>query len=249
MTRFRLRKPPSVPVCHPVHSDVPKVPGAELASVYCGRRMAGDFYDFIRVDPKRVLFGLFDAAGRLRETRVILIAAQQTFRTAGADVFTRSDINEADAMMELCVRLNQTVLKTAEGVCACPAFVGCYNEGLGIVWYFNAGHTPGLARDHNGVSELASTGLPLGLFSHMIADASMVALEPGATLLLTSRGVVEGKYKSEEFGLQRVKDVLQQSKAESAKQLCASVLDQVHQFMCAVPSHDDVTTLALARNS
>jgi serine phosphatase RsbU (regulator of sigma subunit) len=248
-TVFPFKRSSPAPVCHPVHSDVPKVPGAELASVYYGRRMAGDFYDFIRVDPKRVLFGLFDAAGRLKETRVILTAAQHTFRAVGAELFTRSDINEADAMMQLCVRLNQTVLKAAERVCACPAFVGCYNEGLGVVWYFNAGHTPGLARDHNGISELASTGLPLGLFSHMIADTSMVALEPGAVLLLTSRGVVEGKYKSEEFGLQRVKDVLQQSKAENPKELCSAVLAQVHQFMCTVPRHDDVTTLALARNS
>jgi len=148
------------------------------------------------------------------------------------------------------LRLNRTVLKAAKGgVCACPAFVGCYNEGLGIVWYFNVGHTPGLARDHKGISELASTGLPLGLFSHVIADASMVALESGAVLLLISRGVVEGKYKSEEFGLQRVKEVLQQSKVESAKQLCSSVLDQVHRFMCTTPSHDDVTTLASSRHS
>jgi serine phosphatase RsbU (regulator of sigma subunit) len=248
-TLFHFRKSPSAPVHHPVHADVPKVPGAELASVYYGPRMAGDFYDFIRVGPKRVLFGLFDAAGRLKKTRAILSAAQHTFRTVGAELFMRPDINEADAMVELCVRLNQTVLKAAEGVCACPAFVGCYNEGLGIVWYFNAGHTPGLARDHSGVSELTSTGLPLGLFSHMIADASMVALEPGAVLLLTSRGVVEGKYKAEEFGLQRVKEVLHQSKADSAKELCSSVLGQVHQFMCAAPTHDDLTALVLARSS
>jgi serine phosphatase RsbU (regulator of sigma subunit) len=83
----------------------------------------------------------------------------------------------------------------------------------------------------------------------MTADASVVALEPGAVFLLTSRGVVEGKYKAEEFGLQRVKDVLQQSRAASAKDLCLSVLDRVHQFMCTPRRHDDVTALALARNS
>jgi serine phosphatase RsbU (regulator of sigma subunit) len=65
-----------------------------------------------------------------------------------------------------------------------------------------------------------------------------------------SRGIVEAKYKSEEFGLQRAKEVLEQSpRAASAKQLCASVIDQVQQFMHAEPTHDDVTALALARNS
>ena len=101
--------------------------------------------------------------------------------------------------------------------------------------YFNSGHTPGLARDRNGVSELPATGLPLGLFSHMTSNAPMVALEPGAVLLLASRGIVEAKRKSEEFGLERVKDALQHSKAASAKELCASVLDQMQQFMGTAP--------------
>jgi serine phosphatase RsbU (regulator of sigma subunit) len=237
------------PIRDPVHSDIPELQGAELASVYYGRRMAGDFYDCVRVSPNRVLFGLLDAAGGLRETRAIVAATQDTFRTAGTKLFVRRDINAADAMMELCMQLNQTVLQAADGVCSCPAFVGCYDESLGIVCYCNAGHTPGLLRDHAGVSELPATGLPLGLFSHMISDAPMAALEAGGVLLLASRGIVEAKGKAEEFGLQRVKEVLQQSKAASAKALCVSLLDQVQQFMHAAPTHNDVTVLALARNS
>jgi serine phosphatase RsbU (regulator of sigma subunit) len=245
---FHFEEAQSVPVHDPIHSDIPEVHGAELASVYYGRRMAGDFYDFIRVSPSRILFGLLDVAGGLEDTRAIASAAQHTFRTVGAELFARKEINETDAMMELCLQLNQTVLKSAKGVHSCPAFVGCYDESLGIVCYFNAGHTPGLARDRNGVSELHATGLPLGLFSHMVSNASIVALEPGAVLLLASRGIVEGKRKAEEFGLQRVKEVLHQSKAASAKELCTSVLDQVQQFMRAAPTHNDVTALALTRN-
>lgn len=249
-TRFPMRalkvSPP--PICVPVHSEVPKLQGAELASVYYARRMAGDFYDFVRVGPTRVLFGLFDAAGFLKDTRAIVSAAQQTFRNAGTELFTGRDVNDADAMMDLCLELNRTVMKAAGGVRSCPAFAGCYDERSGIVCYFNAGHTPGLLRDQTGISELPATGLPLGLFTHMISDASMVALVPGAVLLLASRGIIEGKRKSEEFGLERVKEVLRQSKAPSARELCVSVLDHVQQFMHAAPTHDDATALVLARN-
>ena len=237
------------PARDPVHADVPEVHGAELASLYYGYRMAGDFYDFIRVSPNRVLFGLLDVAGNLQDTRAIVAAAQRTFRSVGTELFANRDVNETDAMMELCLQLNHTILKAANGVRSCPAFAGCYDENLGIVCYFNSGHTPGLARDRNGISELPATGLPLGLFSHMVSNASVVALEPGAVLLLASQGIVEGKHKAEEFGLHRVKDVLQQSKAASAKELCVSVLDQMQQFMGSAPTHNDVTTLALTRNS
>lgn len=243
-----LRKSRPAPVSDLFHSDALELHGAELAAVYYGQRMAGDFYDLIRVSPNRVLFGLLDAAGGLKETRAIVSAAQHTFRTVGAELFARSEINEANAMMELCLQLNRAVLEAAEGVRSCPAFAGCYDETLGVVCYFNAGHTPGLLRDHTGVSELPATGLPLGLFSHMTSDAPMAALEPGAALLLASRGVVEGKRKSEEFGLQRVKEVLQQSRAASAKDLCISVLDHVQQFVAVAPPQNDVTALALTRN-
>jgi len=238
------------PAIIPVPAEVPEVRGAELSSVYHGQRIAGDFYDFFRVSPNRVLFGLLDAAGGLEQTRAILTAVQNTFRSVGTELFSRPEINETDAMIELCQGLNHAVITAAAGVHSCPAFAGCYDESLGIVCYFNAGHTAGLARDGNGIVELHATGLPLGLFSHATCDASMVALEPGAVLLLVSRGIVEAKYKSEEFGLQRAKEVLEQSpRTASAKELCASVIDQVQQFMRAKPTHDDVTALALARKS
>jgi serine phosphatase RsbU (regulator of sigma subunit) len=246
---FKSGKSPRAPVPDPLHSDIPEVHGGELASVYYGQRIDGDFYDFIRVAPDHVLFILLDAAGGRKDTRAIVSAAQHTFRTLGAELFTRREVNDADAMMQLCLQLNQAVLKAAGGVHSCPAVSGCYDESSGIVCYFNAGHTPGLVRDRAGVSELPATGLPLGLFSHMVPDAPMVALEPGAALLLASRGIVEGKYKAEEFGLERVKEVLQQSRAPSAKELCVSMLDHVHEFMHTAPTHDDVTALALVRNS
>ena len=232
----------------PVEAEVPRLADAELAAIYYGHRMGGDFYDFLRVSPNRVIFGLLDVAGRHEENHGVVASVQQTFRTEAPALFAREDVNEADAMIQLCLHLNRTILQ-AGGVRSCPAFAGCYNEDLGTVSYFNAGHTPGLLRHGTGVTELGATGLPLGLFSHATCDAPMVALEPKAALLLVSRGIVEGKCKSDEFGLERVKDGVQRTKATSAKELCVSVLDNVQQFMCAAPTHNDVTALALLRGT
>ena len=245
---FRSEKPLPASLLHPLRAEAPNLLTAELASAYHGHRMAGDFYDFVRVSSHRVLFALLDAAGDLMQTRTVLSAVQQTLRAAGPKLLAHAEINTADVMMELCLELNQALLKAAHGVCSCPTFAGCYDETLGVVCYFNAGHTPGLLRDHAGIHEVPATSLPLGLFSHMLPDARMIALEPGAALLLSSRGIVEAKHKSQEFGLEGVKTVLRQSHSNSAKELCDSVIKQLHHFMRKAPNHDDVTTLALARN-
>ena len=246
---FQNEESPLVGLRQPARSKVPDLHDAELAAVYYGQRQAGDFYDFIRVSPDRVVFGLLDIAGRLEDSRAVVNAAQHTFRTLAAELLAGEDVNEAEAMIELCYELNRTVLAAEGGVRACPAFAGCYNENLGIVCYFNAGHTPGLLRDSTGISELPATGLPLGLFSHATCDAPMIAMEAGAALLLISRGMVEGKCKGEEFGLARVKNSLQRTTAETAKEFCLTLLDQVQQFMCTPPTHDDVTALALVRSA
>jgi sigma-B regulation protein RsbU (phosphoserine phosphatase) len=150
-------------------------------------------------------------------------------------------------MMEFCLELNLSIRRAAAGVRSCAAFLGCYNEELGTICYANAGHTPGLLRDPSGVTELPATGLPLGLFSASTYEAPTAALQPGASLLLVSRGVVEAAYKKEEFGLERVKQQFECTSVESAKGMAAAILEGVQQFMRAAPAQNDFTALALVR--
>ena len=136
----------------PVLAEVPELHAAQLAAAYYGERQGGDLHDFVRVTPNRVLFGLLDMAGRLEQNSAIVSAAQQTFRTRAQELFVDDDVNEADAMAELCLELNRAIMAAEGGIRSCPAFAGCYNEDLGTICYFNAGHTPGLLRDLTGIS-------------------------------------------------------------------------------------------------
>ncbi len=240
---------PVHPLTDPLHSDVPDLRHAEIAAIYHGLRVAGDFYEFLRASPSRVLFGLFDIAGRRQDTREILIAAQKTFRTLAPELFAEQDINEPVAMIELSQQLNRTILRCA-GVRSCPAFLGCYNEGLGTVCYASAGHTPALLRDQTGITALEATGLPLGLFSHTTRSASTCALMPEAVLLVVSRGIVEAECAGEEFGLAGTKRSLQEAPTSSAPELCLTILRAVQQFVRTASAHNnDVTALALVRSA
>jgi sigma-B regulation protein RsbU (phosphoserine phosphatase) len=237
-----------VPCKDPLQACVPKIRGGDLGAVYYGQRLKGDFYDTVRVNDHRVLFGLFDVAGDLKETRPIMLALQQAFRNTGADLLAKPGNNETEAILELWIEMNRAVMKSAGGVHSCPAFVGCYNEDLRTVSYVNAGHTPGLVRDHAAPAELGATALPLGLFSHSVPDASVTALARGSTLLLVSRGIVEARRKGNEFGLERAKEYLQEVGFETAHETCVGLLARVRQFMGTAPTHNDVTALSLVRS-
>jgi len=233
--------------CHdPLHANIPTVRDGELSAVYYGQRQSGDFYDFIRCSPERVLFGLFDVAGKLDEARPIMVALQQCFRATAEKLFADHG-NELESMVEIWIHLNREVLRAAEGVHSCAAFIGCYNEHLQTVSYVNAGHTPGLVRDHAQVLELKATALPLGLFSHAVPDSSMVALGNRDTLLVVSRGIVEARRRGNEFGLDGAKQFLQETEFQTAHEACVGLLARVQQFMHTAPTHNDVTALSLVR--
>ena len=249
---FHSRVSEPVPALEPVYSDFPKIDGAEIAATTYGKRVAGDFYDSLRVGPERILFGLLDVAGRRENNQLMLSTAQNIFRTLGTELFSGSDINESEAMVTLCLQLNRGLMEAAAGVHPCPAFIGCYHEKFGTLCYTNAGHTSGLLRDSSSIVELASTGLPLGLFSHATCEAPTVGLEKGAILLLVSRGVVEGKCRAdktsdEEFGLERVKERLQSETSPNAQKVSGSILNSVGEFTCEPLVPDDMTALVFMR--
>lgn len=244
------------PPIEPISNVFPKLNGADIAAVTLGEHVAGDFYDSIRVTPERVLFGLLDVAGRRETNRDILTAAQDRFRTLGHELFAPSDVNESDAMTELCLRLNRHIIETSSGIHSCPAFIACYHEKFGTLCYTNAGHIPGLLRDSGGITELPSTGLPLGLFSHATCDAPTIGTEKGSVLLLVSRGVVDSAESGdsaggneEEFGLERVKQTLEAAPAATAQALCTSILNAATEFHSGKLVADDATALAFIRTA
>ena len=233
----------------PVATEFPPLRGAEIAAAFAGKRCAGDFFDTIRVSPCRILFGLLDVAGKRDQNQHILYAAQHEFRKSGMELLSRDEANESDAMTELCLRLNRTIMKTAKGVHSSPAFAGCYNEDTGIVCYFNSGHTPALVRHDSEITELGATGLPLGLFSLGTSEARLIAMSAGSALALVSRGVVEAECGREEFGLERVQDSFRRVPLTSAGDICHFILNEVQRYVCAEPFHDDITALALLRSA
>ncbi len=193
LTRFHSAEAAPPSTIEPVPTVFPKIDGADIAAVFAGKRVAGDFYDCVRANSERVLIGLLDVAGRREDNRNLLITAQEILRNDGVRLFSRPDINESDAMTKLCLLINRKLIEVCCGVHSCPAFIACYHEQFGTLCYTNAGHTPGLLRDRAGIGQLGSTGLPLGLFSHATCDAPTVGLEQGAALLLVSRGVIDNE--------------------------------------------------------
>lgn len=204
---------------------------ADLAALYRAARVGGDFFDFIQIGEDRLIFVLLDIAGKRDQALDIAAAVQDALRTKAPELFSAPDLNEADAVTDLVLVVNQTILNASGGVRCAPGIVGCYNESVGIVSYINAGSVPALLRSDGTITVLEASGLPLGLFSHATHDAQICVLGEGATLLLTSRGLLEVKAGGEEYGIERLKKSLQNANDATARDLCSDVLRNVSEFI------------------
>ena len=232
----------------PEPSVVPNLQTASMAALYRAARVGGDFFDCATVRGRLVFF-LLDIAGKREQALDIAAGLQQVFRGEGIKLFQGSPLNEADALSDLAILLNRTLIQLANGVRCAPAFLACYEEDLGTIFYINAGHTPALLKDRDGITSLGATGLPLGLFSHATHDAQMSVLEPSSVLLVASKGLVESRRGSHEFGLERVRQVLAETTSRDASEVCANVLDTVQEFTRNAPGQNDVTALSIMRSS
>jgi serine phosphatase RsbU (regulator of sigma subunit) len=227
-----------------------QLPGLQHASVAANHtrpRVAGDFYDFLLTGSSWLAFVLIDVAGRRDQALPVIVAVQESFRRKGSELFKSETANLTAAMSALLMELNRTIMTAAGHVRCAPAFIGCYQDALGVFCYINAGHMPGLWKDEEGITPLEANGIPLGCFSHSLYDPKVRVLRPGTTLLLVSKGVVESMAGETEFGIDGVQNLLLSRDLPDADLLASEVLGAAAGFPSYKALHNDLSVVAVVR--
>jgi serine phosphatase RsbU (regulator of sigma subunit) len=242
----------------PYPANLTKLDGLDLMARYRAARRGGNFFDGLVIG-QSVVFLLTDIAGARAEARALAVDVQTAFRQYVPDLFGAPGANESEAIATLAYELNRSLFEAARGVHFTPAFLGCFSLALGILTYHNAGLLA-VFHDAEGARALQSGGVPLGLFTHNTYEPAVLAFEPRARLLLVTKAVIESPRGASEFGATRIERLLANVKADSASQICETVLQQA----CALGNspwtrfyellhygkhlgNDDLTAVALVR--
>jgi len=249
--RFKLpfRKRPATNKRVPAKTEFPTLEGAELAASYCGARMGGDFFDVVLSPAGRVVFTMLDIAGAREEALDIAARVQDVFREKANQLFESDEVNESEAVTELGIELNRTILEAAGGARCAPTFLASYAPTIGTLTCINAGHMPGFVVDDTDIIMLASNGVPLGLFSHAIHDAQICALREGDAFVIASRGVAERHARMNDFGIEGIRAALTRVDRGNARKLCETVLEVATRFAGHRSLENDMTALALLRTA
>jgi sigma-B regulation protein RsbU (phosphoserine phosphatase) len=203
------------------------------------RQVGGDYYDFFYLGPGRLGLVLADVSGKGISAALLMASLQASLRSHYAWA--------PEDLPRILHAVNRTFFESTETSRYATLFFGIYDEASALLRYANCGHLPPVLLGADGsLQRLTSTAPVIGLFEDWRCEIREVQLERGDTLAIFSDGVVEAlDVSDEEFGEERLVDLLRQHKSLSADLIVKTVVDEVQRHSGPTPSDD--FTLIVAR--
>jgi serine phosphatase RsbU (regulator of sigma subunit)/catechol 2,3-dioxygenase-like lactoylglutathione lyase family enzyme len=203
------------------------------------REVGGDYYDFLPLGEEGLGLVLGDVAGKGIAGALLMANLQANLRSQCAIA--------RDEPQRLLRSVNQLFYENTTDNTYATLFFAQYDDRTQHLRYINCGHLPALLlRRDRSVLRLESTCTVLGLFNEWDCQVREAGINPGDMLAIYTDGVTEAfSPAGEEFGEDRLIEVLQKRRELPARDLLAAVVEEVQRFSPAERS-DDVT-LVIAR--
>jgi len=221
--------------------EIPQLAGYEIAAAWQSARVVGgDYFDVLPFDGEMCGLCIADVAGKGLPAALLMSNLQAAVRGLASASLAPED---------LCSRLNALLCRNIASDRFVTLFYAQLDGPSRQLRYLSAGHNPPFVVRRDGSHErLREGGLVLGVFANQTFKSGTTKLQSGDRLVLYTDGVTEAcNSDDEEFGEDRLLQVLQENTAAPAVEIQKKILQSVAQF-----SHgawqDDATLLVVAVN-
>ncbi|MCK5243378.1 SpoIIE family protein phosphatase [bacterium] len=226
--------------------ELPKIEGYDVASMYrSAKEVGGDYFDFVWVDDNILGVAVADVSGKGIPGSLVMTMIRTALRLEA-----RGNHSATDVMS----KVNSFVTRDMKKGMFVTMFYIILDSRRRIINYSSAGHNPMiLYREENKeVYFLKPRGFPLGidlpnpeLFVKSMTQES-VKLKKGDLLLLYTDGITEAmNSRREQYGEQRVIDIIKQYHQLSADEFVAKLTEDIAVFTEDYPQNDDITFVAI----
>ncbi len=217
---------------------LPQRPGMELAARWRpAHEVAGDYYDALELPGGALGLCIGDVVGKGLPAALLMSSLQAAVKAVAP---------LTDSACEVCVGVRRVVVQNLSGG-KFVTFFYARLEGRRLV-YANAGHNPPVLVRADGTAERLETGggVMARFFANLPLAQGETALLPGDRLVLFTDGVSEARgVADEEFGEERLVELVRASRSLAAEELCERIVGAVAEF-CGGRFQDDVTVLVMA---
>jgi PAS domain S-box-containing protein len=214
-------------------------PGFDIAGMtHSALETSGDYFDFIHTADDHILLAVGDVCGHGVGAALIMAETRAYLRA-----FARIQ-SDPEKILKM---LNDELSKDLDEYHYVTLILVRIDIFRKLLVYSSAGHIPAyIVRCNGEVSNiLKSTGMPLGfLTSAEYSVSEEISLNSGDILALITDGITEAVTKDEdEFGHERMIDILNSHKKESAQEIAKSLNREVCLFAGQEQLVDDITSV------
>ncbi len=217
------------------------IQGYDIAHVWRpARSVSGDYFDIIELENDKLAVCIGDVIGKGMPAALLMSNVQAAVKAVASHDMPPS---------ELCARVNRVLAGNLAAGNFVTFFYSIIDSRTGVLTYTNAGHVaPILARGDGTVRRLENGGALLGVFKHWAFQQDTIQLEKGDRIVLFTDGITELKDDTEEeFGEERLEQVVRQHRLAKASELKDLVISAVADFSNGT-FQDDVTVVVVAAN-
>jgi len=218
--------------------QIPQMSGYEIACAWQpARAVAGDYYDVIKLSESALGICIADVVGKGMPAALLMSNLQAIVRAmASEDMLPK----------QLCEKVNRVISSNMTPGKFITFFYCLLDAKSKKLVYTNAGHNRPILFHRDGTwLELKEGGLALGMSRERTYEQGEIDLNSGDRLLLFTDGVTEvTNTEGEEFGEERLIELLMNNRSLGAAELQKCVMDAVTAF-CGGDFQDDVTLIAI----
>lgn len=210
-------------------------------SYFPHKSVGGDYYDYFPISDDEAIFCVADVSGKGIPAALLMSHCQAVFRT-----FLRLN----DRLDDLVVELNHQILLNSEGMHFATFFIAKINYATNTIQYINAGHNAPMLFSEKGMEELTSGSTVLGALDDLpFINVGETVYKPGDLILAYTDGVTETKNDEEEdFGEERLKELLYKRPNRSLEFYHDYILDHLNAYRGKIPFPDDLTIFTMRLN-
>jgi len=212
----------------------PEHQGLDLwAYMMPAKEVGGDLYDYL-IDDDRLYFCLGDVSGKGVPAALFMAQAARMFR-----VMAKQQLMPAD----IATRLNNELTEGNENGMFVTMFIGLLNLKTGHLYFCNAGHNPPVV---DGEFIEMEPNAPIGLWEGLEFVGEDINDVKGKPLFIYTDGLNEAENaKQEQFGDDRLLDILHHTQFENAQQVIEHLTTEVERHRDGAEPNDDLTMMCL----
>jgi sigma-B regulation protein RsbU (phosphoserine phosphatase) len=209
-----------------------------LGVCHAARSVSGDYYDYFTAADGELALALGDVAGKGISAALLMASIQSIMRTQLCDG------NAAVTPANTVARLNRLLYASTSPEKYATFFFGLYNDQTRRLTYTNAGHLPPLIVRGDEYEFLEVTGSVVGAFPMLRYEEQTVPLGCGDLLVAYTDGITEPENAyGEDFGAERLADVVMRHRDACPAEIVAKVLEAVRHWDTSAEQADDMTLM------